>query len=92
MSNIVDPKAIEQLPPSVLQTLLGGVPSSNVQPNFIHPPTLVPAVLGVGASFLALALFCFLIRIWTKLTITKKFSWDDRKYILLITFDAIDLG
>lgn len=77
MSNIVDPKAIEQLPPSVLRTIPAGTPPSNVQPNFIHPPTLVPAVLGVGASFLTLALFCFLIRLWTKLTITKKFTWDD---------------
>lgn len=62
MSASVDPQAIKQLPLSVLRTLPAGVPPPDVQPNFVNPPTLIPVVLGVGTSFLALALCCFSIR------------------------------
>lgn len=77
MSATVDPQAIKQLPLSVLRTLPAGVPPPGVQPNFENPPSLVPVVLSVGTSFLVLAFCCFSIRAWTKLTIVKKFSWDD---------------
>ncbi|KAL8937600.1 MAG: hypothetical protein Q9216_004340 [Gyalolechia sp. 2 TL-2023] len=77
MSSSVDIQAIKNLTPTQLQTLPAGVPPPGMQPNFVDPPTLVPAVLGVGASFLALALFCFSIRVWTKVTINKRLSWDD---------------
>ena len=80
MSSTMDAQAIKQMPPSLLQTLPAGSPPPGIQPNFEDPPTLVPALLGVGAAFLALAVFCFSIRAWTKLTINKKFSWDDRTY------------
>lgn len=80
MSATVDFHIIKQLPPSVLRTLPAGTAPRGVQAKFVDPPTLVPAVLGVGSSFLALALFCFSIRVWTKLTIIKKCSWDDCEY------------
>lgn len=83
MSLAVDPKAIQHLPLSVLRTLPAGVPPKGVQANFVNPPTLVPSVLGVGTSFLALALCCFSIRVWTKLNIVKMLSWDDCEYPFL---------
>ncbi|KAL8810238.1 MAG: hypothetical protein Q9200_002737 [Gallowayella weberi] len=83
MSATIDAKAIEQLPPSLLQSQPAGSPPPGVLPNFGDPPTLVPPILGVGTSFLALALFCFSIRAWTKLTIIRKFSWDDCADVLL---------
>ncbi|KAL8853061.1 MAG: hypothetical protein Q9221_002091 [Calogaya cf. arnoldii] len=73
----ISAQSIEQIPPALLQTLPAGAAPPGILPNFVDPPTLVPAVLGVGTAFLALALFCFSIRVWTKLAINKRCSWDD---------------
>ena len=75
----IDPKVIESIPPAVLRTMPAGQPPPGIQPNFADPPSLVPAVLGTGVAFLALATVCFSIRIYTKALITKKWTWDDRK-------------
>lgn len=91
MSPTIDPQAIEQLPPALLQTLPAGTPPPGVQSNFVDPPTLVPAVLGVGASFLVLALFCFVIRAWTKLSINKRCSWDDCKCFVLALYFTVEV-
>ena len=75
----VDAQSVEQIPPSLLQTLPAGTAPSGFSTNFVDPPTLVPAVLGVGTSFLTLALICFSVRAWTRLAINKRCSWDDCK-------------
>lgn len=75
----IDPKVIESIPPEILKTLPAGTPPPGIQPNFSDPPTLFPAILGVGTAFLVLALLCFLIRIYTKFTISKRWGWDDCK-------------
>lgn len=76
-SRAIDPKIIESMSPELLSTLPGGDPPPGIQPNFSDPPTLVPATLGVGTAFLALAILCFSVRIYTKLAIAKHWQWDD---------------
>ena len=76
----VDAQSIERIPPALLQTLPTKAPPPGILSNFVNPPTLVPAVLGVGTAFLILALICFSLRAWTKLAINKRCSWDDCKY------------
>lgn len=73
----IDPKLIESMPPALLKILPAGKPPPGVQPNFVDPPTQVPVILGVGAAFGVLAVLCFSIRIYTKLALTKKWTWDD---------------
>lgn len=67
----IDPKVIESIPPAVLKTLPAGQPLPGIEPNFAHPSTRVPVVLGVGITFSVLAVLCFSIRIYTKLAIKK---------------------
>ena len=73
----INPKLIESIPPAVLQTLPAGQPPVGIEPNFAHPSTRVPVVLGVGIVFSLLAVFCFSVRIYTRLIIKKKWKWDD---------------
>jgi len=76
----IDPKLIESIPPAVVKTLPAGQPPPGVKPNFTHPATRVPIVLAVGIAFVALAVVCFSIRIYTKLTMRKKWKWDDGEW------------
>jgi hypothetical protein len=75
----MDPQTIADLPPGLLKTIPAAQPPPGIQPNFSNPETQVPAMLGVGIAFLALALICFTIRIYTKATISKNYRWDDGK-------------
>ena len=68
----VDPKRLEIIPPALLKTIPAGQPPPGTVPNFADPPTHVPVVLGVSVAFIVLAIFCFSIRIYTKLVILKK--------------------
>lgn len=74
---VIDPKIIESIPLEILSTLPAGDPPPGIQPNFSDPPTLVPALLGVPAAFLVLAVLCFFVRIYTKVFISKRWGWDD---------------
>ena len=73
----IDPKQIESLPPAVLMTIPAGQPPPGIAPNFADPSNRAPVVVGVGIAFSALAVFCFSIRIYTKLAIKKNWKWDD---------------
>jgi hypothetical protein len=72
-----DAKLIESLPLEWLKTMPALPPPPGVTANFADPPSTVPATIGVGTAFLALALFCFSIRIYTNFFVTKKWNWDD---------------
>lgn len=73
----IDAKLIESIPLAVLKTMPAATPPPGIQPNFADPPTQVPVILGVGITFLVLAVLCFSIRIYTKLAIAKNWKWDD---------------
>ncbi|MCJ1462825.1 hypothetical protein MMC07_001428 [Pseudocyphellaria aurata] len=77
IAGLANAKIIESIPPEILKTIPAGDPPPGIQPNFSDPPTLVPALLGVGLAFLVLALVCFIVRIYTKFAISKRWGWDD---------------
>lgn len=78
----VDPKVIESIPLAVLKTMPAASPPPGIQPNFADPPTRVPVILGVSIAFFVLAIFCFSIRIYTKLAVVKNWKWDDCEWHL----------
>ena len=59
--------------------LPAGKPPPGVTPNFAHPYTDGPVLVGVGGAFTALALFFVSARIHTKLRFVRKWSPDDSK-------------
>jgi hypothetical protein len=73
----LDAKVIESIPFEMLRTLPGAQPPPGTEPNFAHPQTRVPVVLGIGSTFLFLALSCFTLRMYMKLIVLKKLKWDD---------------
>ncbi|CAD6566657.1 MAG: hypothetical protein ASARMPREDX12_008782 [Alectoria sarmentosa] len=73
----IDPKLIESIPPALLKILPAGQPPPGIQSNFADPLTRVPVILGVSIAFVVLAVFCFSIRIYTKLALAKNWQWDD---------------
>ena len=73
----LDPKLIESIPPAVLKTIPAGQPPPGIEPNFAHPSSRAPVVVGVMVALSVLATFCFSIRIYTKLAIKKNWKWDD---------------
>lgn len=79
-SGIFDPELIKSIPLAVLKTIPAGQPPPGINPNFADPPTRVPIILGICAAFLVLAVICFVIRIYTKLAVAKKWTWDDCKW------------
>ncbi|KAI9656910.1 MAG: hypothetical protein M1821_003549 [Bathelium mastoideum] len=85
----IDLKVLENLPPDLLRKIPAGQPPSGVEPNFSHPPTLVPVVLGVSSTFLAIAFLCFALRIYTKLLIVKKWKWDDLSCSLGFSYSIV---
>ena len=79
MSASIDPKVVESIPESVLAILPAATPPPGVLANFIDPPTRVPVLLGLGSTFLLIALLCYTVRIYTKVAIVKSWKWDDGK-------------
>ena len=78
--SIPDVSALEALPPSALAQIPGETPPPGVTPNFDHPATTVPLILGLSYFFFAVASICYLLRIWTRTFIVKKWQWDDGKF------------
>ncbi|KAF2498145.1 hypothetical protein BU16DRAFT_558220 [Lophium mytilinum] len=72
-----DPKLLKSIPPEIFETLPGQPPPPGMSSNFIDPPTRVPIVLGVSITLFVLASVCYLVRMWTKSLIMKKWQWDD---------------
>ena len=54
-------------------------PPPNVQPDFIHPQSHAFILVILSSIFLALTIFLFIVRVYTKLYIVKKWAWDDCK-------------
>ena len=76
-TNDADPRLIESIPPVLWKTIPAGQPPPGIQADFKDPPTMVPIILGVSIAFMTLAVFCFSIRIYTKLVMTNNWRWDD---------------
>ncbi|KAL8717817.1 MAG: hypothetical protein Q9225_004972, partial [Loekoesia sp. 1 TL-2023] len=96
-ANNADPKLLESLPLEILRTTPAGQPPPGIQANLADPRTRVPVILGVGTAFLVLAVFCFSVRIYTKVAITKNWKWDDLTCSLgfmcsIVYFVAVVMG
>lgn len=76
-NNNSDTKYVFSLSSGILQSIPAGVPPPGTEPNFTVPPTLVPVILGITTTFLALALLCYSVRIYTKIFITRNRTLDD---------------
>lgn len=72
-------ETLNSIPPEAFKLIPFEAPPPGVVPNFEHPSTRVPVILGVSIAFLVIATLCLSIRIYTKLYIAKKWIWDDSK-------------
>ncbi|KAK2880119.1 hypothetical protein FQN49_000533 [Arthroderma sp. PD_2] len=87
-----DPNLLKNIPPEVLSTIPGEKAPPGVIPNFENPQTQVPVIIGVGSAFLVLACFCFFIRIYTRIAISKTWKWDDLTITLGFLFSLVYFG
>ncbi len=68
-----------QLPPPALWSLVPSLePPSGVQPNFVNPEDRGDVLLVVGSVLLALMIIFYSVRMYTKLFLIRKLTWDDR--------------
>lgn len=77
----------QQIPASTLEDpaflqLPALPPPPGVIPNFTNPETQGPRLVVVGAVLLTFVLIALVNRVYTKLGILKKVSWDDLTIIL----------
>ena len=65
------------LDPSLYASFPALEPPPGVVPNFIDPPDRGYTVIVVGAVLMALMVLFFMVRLYTKCFVSKRFSWDD---------------
>ena len=66
------------LPPGVpLSQIPATVPPAGVLPNFVDPPSLLPATIGVSTVMVALTLFFVAIRVFLALQSKHKLAMDE---------------
>ena len=82
MSQAISPSFLEN--PAVLQ-LPALTPPQGTAPNFTHPRNRGPVLVIVNGILLGLMMVFLTIRVYTKLAIIRKVSWDD----LTISFSAL---
>lgn len=49
------------------------------RPNFINPPTLAPAITGVGITMITLSVFFVTARLYANFYAVRRLGWDDCK-------------
>jgi hypothetical protein len=76
---IPDLAALKALPLQALAQTPAEAPPPGVMPNFTDPPINVPLILGLLYFFFAVASTCFMLRVWMKTSIVKRWQWDDCK-------------
>ena len=68
---------LAQLPPSVLNSLPALSPPPGVQRNYIDPEDRGRVLTSVATVLFCLSTSFFLNRVYTKIFIIRKASWDD---------------
>ena len=69
------------LPPGTdLSTIPAGIPPPGVIPNFVNPPSLAPAVLGINITFMVITAIFVSARLTVNLTRKRKTGIDDCKF------------
>ena len=70
------------LPPGTdLSTIPAGIPPPGVIPNFVNPPSLVPAVFGINITFMVITAIFVSARLTVNLTSKRKTGIDDCMFI-----------
>ena len=82
MSQPISPLSLED--PAVFH-LPGLPPPPGITANFTHPRNRGPVLIIVNGTLLGLMMIFIAIRVYTKLAIIRKVSWDD----LTISFSAL---
>ena len=62
---------------TLLNTLPALPPPLGVESNFENPYSQGPILTAVGSVIITLMMLFFSVRMYTKMFIQKKFSWDD---------------
>lgn len=76
------------LPPPALWSLVPGLePPLGVQPNFINPEGRGYVILVVGSVLLTLMIIFYTVRMYTKLFLIRKLTWDDRMSARFSSFE-----
>ena len=73
------PSELAELPPSILNTLPALQPPAGVEPNFVNPEDRAYLLTTVATVLFCLMVFLYINRVYTKLCIVHKTSWDDCK-------------
>ena len=70
---------LSDIPPSVLDTLPALQPPAGVQSNFVNPEDRGHVCTAITSVLFAFMLCLYANRVYTKLVIIRKVSWDDCK-------------
>lgn len=68
---------INSIPPALLGTIPAAPPPQGITPDFVDPPSRSNLLLGLTSTFLGLAVISYVIRMYAKITIFRKVTWDD---------------
>jgi hypothetical protein len=69
--------ALKALTPQQLAQIPAETPPPGVVPNFEHPASTVPLMMGLSFTVAAVATVCLALRIWTRTFVVKRWQWDD---------------
>ena len=66
-----------QIPPGADLSKIPLQKNPAVKSNFVDPPTLAPAVTGVGITMTTIAVVFVLMRLTANMRSARKIGWDD---------------
>ena len=72
------------LDPSAYASLPALEPPPGVVPNFVDPTDRGYTLIIVGAVLMTLMVLFFVIRMYTKCFVSRKFSWDDCQFFIVV--------
>lgn len=75
------PAALAEIPPSILDTYPALAPPAGVEPNFVNPEDRGYILNSVATVLFCLMVCLFANRIYTRLFIIRKATWDDRECV-----------
>jgi hypothetical protein len=75
--------ALLALTPAQLAQIPAEAPPPGVVPDFEHPATTVPLMLGLSYTVATVATVCLVLRIWTRTFLVKRWQWDDSMFARL---------
>lgn len=78
------------LPPGAdLNLIPAGYPPPGVTPNFINPPSLAPATIGVCSTLITLAILAIVARITFNFGSTRRLGSDDSESLNTSSINSV---